>query len=100
MRSSGCVEIDRGDELGQRNVDGEVCSLPLAAPRKEKGGTGRDRTGTFEAFARIRAPTPRSGAIADAWSGADEHSRRYGRRAPQCRAGDALFLRLMILARV
>ena len=43
MRSSGCVEIDRGDELGQRNVDGEVCSLPLAAPRKEKGGTGRDR---------------------------------------------------------
>ena len=43
MRSSGCVEIDRGDELGQRNVDGEVCSLPLAAPRKEKGNTGRDR---------------------------------------------------------
>ena len=43
MHSSGCVEIDRGDELGQRNVDGEVCSLPLAAPRKEKGGTGRDR---------------------------------------------------------
>jgi len=68
LRSSGCVEIDRGDELGQRNVDGEVCSLPLAAPRKEKGGTGRDRTGTFEAFARIRAPTPRSGAIADAWT--------------------------------
>ena len=26
-----------------------------------------DGTGTFEAFARIRAPTPRSGAIADAW---------------------------------
>ena len=22
---------------------GELCSLPLAAPRKEKGGTGRDR---------------------------------------------------------
>ena len=37
------MEIDRGDELGQRNVDGEVCSLPLAAPRKEKGNTGRDR---------------------------------------------------------
>ena len=43
MRSSGCVEIDRGDELVQRNVDGEVCSLPLAAPRKEKGNTGRNR---------------------------------------------------------
>ena len=43
MRSSGCVEIDRGDELGHWNVDGEVCSLPLAAPRKEKGNTGRDR---------------------------------------------------------
>ena len=54
----------------------------------------RDGTGSFKAFARIRAPTPRSGAIADAWSGADEHSRRYGRRASQCRAGDALFLRL------
>ena len=33
----------RGAELGQWNVDVELCSLPLAAPRKEKGGTGRDR---------------------------------------------------------
>ena len=52
------------------------CSL-LRGRRREE----RDGTGTFEAFARIRAPTPRSGAIADAWSGADEHRRRYGRRA-------------------
>ena len=39
----GAWKIDRGDELGHWNVHGEVCSLPLAAPRKEKGGTGRDR---------------------------------------------------------
>ena len=43
MRSSRCVEIVRGDELGQWNVDGELCSLPLAAPRKEKGNTERGR---------------------------------------------------------
>jgi len=32
--------------------------------RKEKVA---DETESFEASARIRAPTPRSGAIADAW---------------------------------
>ena len=30
-------------KFGQWNVDGELCSLPLAAPRKEKGKTERDR---------------------------------------------------------
>ena len=53
------------------------CPLELdLAPRKENG----ERNGKLRASTRIRAPTPRSGAIADAWSGADEHSRRYGRR--------------------
>ena len=33
-------------------------------------------------------------STADAWRSADEHSCRYGRRAAQCRAGAALFLRL------
>ena len=84
-----------GAELGGGSA--RFCPLELdLAPRKENG----ERNGKLRASTRIRAPTPRSGAIADAWSGADEHSRRYGRRAPQCRAGDALFLRLMILARV
>ena len=36
----------------------------------------------------------RGSSMADAWRSADEHSCRYGRRAAQCRAGDALFLRL------
>jgi len=38
------------------------CSL-LRGRRREE----RDGTGSFKAFARIRAPTPRSSAIADAW---------------------------------
>ena len=74
MRSSGCVEIIRGDELGQRNVDGEVCSLPLAAPRKEKGGTGRDRNlrGVHEdkgADAEVRRDCRRVDALAGDHSG-------------------------------
>ena len=56
------------------------CPLELdLAPRKKNG----ERNGKLRASTRIRAPTPRSGAIADAWSGADEHRRRYGRRASQ-----------------
>ena len=54
------------------------CPLELdLAPRKKNG----ERNGKLRASTRIRAPTPRSGAIADAWSGADEHRHRYGRRA-------------------
>ena len=35
-------------KLGQWNVNGELCSLPLAAPRKEKGKTEREASGVHE----------------------------------------------------
>ena len=49
---------------GATNDDGSSSSLRYANMRKEKVA---DETKSFEASARIRAPTPRSGAIADAW---------------------------------
>ena len=71
------IEVGRRGLAGATN-DGDVarfCSLELdLAQRKENG----ERNGKLRASTRIRAPTPRSGAIADAWSGADEHRRRYG----------------------
>ena len=48
---------------GATNDDGSSSSLHYANARKEKVVDG---TESFEASARIRAPTPRSGAIADA----------------------------------
>ena len=59
-------------EVGRRGLAGATsdgdfarfCSLELdLAQRKENG----ERNGSFKASTRIRAPTPRSGAIADAW---------------------------------
>jgi len=71
-------------KLGRWNVDGELCSLPLAVLRGRRREE-RDGTGSFEACAR--GEERRSGAIADAWKRrADGHSRRYGRRATPCRA--------------
>ena len=49
---------------GATSGGGSSSSLRYANARKEKVADG---TGSFEASARIRAPTPRSGAIADAW---------------------------------
>ena len=60
-------------EVGRRGLAGATsdgdfarfCSLELdLAQRKENG----ERNGSFKASTRIRAPTPRSGAIADAWT--------------------------------
>ena len=59
-------------EVGRRGLAGATsdgdfarfCSLELdLAQRKENG----ERNGSFKASTRIRAPTPRSGAIADVW---------------------------------
>ena len=50
---------------GATNDDGSSSSLRYANARKEKVADGM---GSFEASARIRAPTPRSGAIADVWT--------------------------------
>ena len=49
---------------GATNDGGSSSSLRYANARKEKVADG---TESFEASPRIRAPTPRSGAIADAW---------------------------------
>jgi len=71
------IEVGRRGLAGATN-DGDVarfCSLELDLSQRKENG---ERNGKLRASTRIRAPTPRSGAIADAWSGADEHRRRYG----------------------
>ena len=60
---------------GATNDDGSSSSLRYTNMRKEKVA---DETESFEASARIRAPMPRSGAIADAWRLATGHSHRDG----------------------
>jgi len=80
-RARGGMEELRGEvaqlgvrriEVGRRGLAGatsdddfaRVCLLELdLAQRKENG----ERNGSFKASTRIRVPTPRSGAIADAW---------------------------------
>ena len=80
----------RGIEAEWRGaIDAELgggSSSPLrdANARKEKGEAKPETApGRFEGVREDKsgARTSRSGAIADAWSGADEHRRRYGRRA-------------------
>ena len=58
------IEAGRRALAGATNDDGSSSSLHYANARKEKVADG---TESFEASPRIRAPTPRSGAIADAW---------------------------------
>ena len=92
LLGSGRGESRRGGELGHWNVDGEVCSLPLAAPRKEKGNTGRDRN--------LRGVREDKGADAEVGRDCRRVERRRRAQAPvwpasaQCRAVDTLFLRL------
>jgi len=66
LRSSEREEIDRGrrsSASGTSTASSARFRSLLRGRRREE----RDGIGSFEAFARIRAPTPRSGAIADAW---------------------------------
>ena len=58
------IEAGRRALAGATNDDGSSSSLHYANARKEKVADG---TESFEASPRIRAPTPRSGAIANAW---------------------------------
>ena len=78
---------------GRRN--GRRRALLDLAPREPEDGDGREeKRETALRPDKLTQRGVRGSSTADAWSGADEHSCRYGRRAAQCRAGDALFLRL------
>ena len=60
----------RGNRSGRRSSASGTSTASSARFRSLLRGRRReerDGIGSFEAFARIKAPTPRSGAIADAW---------------------------------
>ena len=82
--SLGAANRDGMVRGGRRN--GRRRALLDLAPREPEDGDGREeKRETALRPDKLAQRGARGSSTADAWSGADEHSRRYGRRAPQRR---------------